>query len=150
MRAAVDALGRRVDELGLAADGGDVTDHAIDTRCAELAEGALVAGIERRLNDHVPMRQPGGACLRRHRRRLWARKSAFGGTKVHGHPRQTVIDGLLEALKTPRAAVNALIATGEERFETVRLDEAIYATGWDGSVVVTASEDEKMSVVTER
>jgi competence protein ComEC len=68
----------------------------------------------------------------------------------HGHPRQTVIDDLLEALETPRAAVNAPIATGEERFETVRLDEAIYATGWDGSVVVTASEEEKMSVVTER
>lgn len=68
----------------------------------------------------------------------------------YGHPRQSVIELLLDELTRKRRAVHVPVATRAKAFDTVRLDEAIYATGWEGSIVVSAKRDGTYRVVTER
>jgi competence protein ComEC len=68
----------------------------------------------------------------------------------YGHPRQNVIDLLLAELTRRRPAVSVPVATRAKEFQPVRLDEAIYATGWNGSIVVTARSDGTYSVATQR
>jgi hypothetical protein len=46
--------------------------------------------------------------------------------------------------------VDVKVALGQFRFETATLDRALYATGWDGSVVVSALRDGTFKVATER
>jgi hypothetical protein len=48
---------------------------------------------------------------------------------------------LAHAVTETRAATNVRVGVGEETFESQPLSKAIYATGWDGSVVVTADRD---------
>jgi competence protein ComEC len=67
-----------------------------------------------------------------------------------GHPRATVVSQLLEHLSRRRSATDVTVATGVKTFKAVNLREAIYATGWDGSVVVTADNDGKYRVLTDR
>lgn len=67
-----------------------------------------------------------------------------------GHPRKTVIDLLAENVQRARAAKTVLVATGQRVFEEEVVDRAIYATGWDGTVVVTARGDGGYEVGTER
>jgi competence protein ComEC len=74
---------------------------------------------------------------------------------AYGHPRASVIDQLLATLprddpfrRTRRNRVPTGIAVKD--FETVDVGEAIYATGWDGSVIVTADAGGGYSVWTER
>lgn len=67
-----------------------------------------------------------------------------------GHPRKTVIDELLEHLTRKRSEVEVPVADGMREFEDTKIDEAIYATGWDGTVVVTAHADGTFEVTTEK
>jgi len=68
----------------------------------------------------------------------------------YGHPRKVAIDLLEAAVTARRPAADELVATGVEDFETESIAKAIYATGWDGSVVVTAKPDGSFAVKTER
>lgn len=69
---------------------------------------------------------------------------------LYGHPRDTSFDLLLGALERPRRAVSAPVATDVKAFATRRLDEALYSTSWDGSVVVSARRNGTYAVETER
>ncbi|MBM4356706.1 MAG: MBL fold metallo-hydrolase [Deltaproteobacteria bacterium] len=55
-----------------------------------------------------------------------------------GHPRKRAVDMLLGAVSDARAPVNVLVGTSVETFVPQRLERAVYGTGWDGHVVVTA------------
>lgn len=71
--------------------------------------------------------------------------SAFG----YGHPRSGVITKLLDQLSLSRRAVEVPVALGQRKFKNVQLNEAIFATGWDGSVVVTADSEGKYRIRTQ-
>lgn len=68
----------------------------------------------------------------------------------YGHPRKVATDMVLGALSLPRRPVEELVATRAKEFKKERIQKAAFATGWDGSVVVTASLDGTYSVETER
>jgi competence protein ComEC len=56
----------------------------------------------------------------------------------HGHPRKVIVDSLERHVSEPRDPITVRVATGQHTFEPKRLRRAIYATGWDGSVVLEA------------
>jgi hypothetical protein len=66
------------------------------------------------------------------------------------HPRKSVIEMLAPVVTETRAATNVRVGVREETFQSQALSKAIYATGWDGSVVVTADRDGGFEVRTER
>jgi competence protein ComEC len=68
----------------------------------------------------------------------------------YGHPRREAIDLLLEQLSRTRRSANVPVASAQWTFAEMKIDKAIYATGWDGSVVVTATTEGALSVLTER
>ncbi len=74
----------------------------------------------------------------------WAKWTAW----QFGHPRKKAVDRLLGAVTDTRAPVNALVGTAVETFELARIDRAIYATGWDGHVVVKATPSATYTVTT--
>ena len=59
----------------------------------------------------------------------------------------TVVAGVSGA-RTPTRTVR--VADGVKRFSDYRMSKAIYATGWDGDVVVRADTDGRIEVVTSR
>lgn len=63
----------------------------------------------------------------------------------YGHPRLDIVN-LLRGVSGTREPVEVHAATGMETFETVRVSEAIYGTGWDGTVVVRATRDGRFEV----
>ncbi len=65
----------------------------------------------------------------------WAKWTAW----KFGHPRKKAVDMLLGAVTDARPPVDVLVGTGVETFEPLHLERAIYGTGWDGHVVVTAT-----------
>lgn len=59
---------------------------------------------------------------------------------AHGHPREVTFNRLVPRITGTRPAqVSVRVATGVRAFKTVPLRKAIYATGWDGSLVLRAS-----------
>jgi competence protein ComEC len=68
----------------------------------------------------------------------------------YGHPRRPVVDLLSNAVSRERPPADELVAAAAMTFESGRITKAIYATGWDGSVVVTAKNDGTLAVRTER
>ena len=56
----------------------------------------------------------------------------------HGHPRQVIVDLVEQHVSQTRDSVTVQVATGQREFEPKTLTKAIYATGWDGSVVLEA------------
>lgn len=54
----------------------------------------------------------------------------------YGHPRAAAVDTVMDALVLPRAAVEVPVGAGMKRFNGRVVDRALYATGWDGAVVV--------------
>ncbi|MDP2306261.1 MAG: MBL fold metallo-hydrolase [Pseudomonadota bacterium] len=56
----------------------------------------------------------------------------------YGHPRQPTIALLAEEVSSPREPVTHLVGIGVKRFADTIIDDAIYATGWDGTVVIEA------------
>lgn len=75
----------------------------------------------------------------------WAKWTAW----KFGHPRKPAIDLLLASGLDPRPPVDVLVGVSVETFEPLRLDRAIYGTGWDGTVVVAASASGSYRVETE-
>ncbi|MES2644983.1 MAG: MBL fold metallo-hydrolase [Myxococcota bacterium] len=57
----------------------------------------------------------------------------------YGHPRQPVVDLLQQEVSGKRDAVTAPVGVTIRRFTDTVIDEAIYATGWDGTVVLEAT-----------
>ena len=61
-----------------------------------------------------------------------------------GHPRSSTIDLLVGGVSGARDAVNEEIGTGVKAFTTRAITQAIYATGWDGTVVLEGDRDGKI------
>jgi competence protein ComEC len=77
----------------------------------------------------------------RHRHGLW---TAY----QFGHPRQPAIERLLSSVTGERPPIDAWVATAPKQFYETRIDKAIYATGWDGHVVVEATLEGVWTVTT--
>lgn len=56
----------------------------------------------------------------------------------HGHPRKDIVDKLVTHVSGRRPMMTVDVATAVEAFVPLQTDRAIYATGWDGSVVLEA------------
>ena len=72
-----------------------------------------------------------GPSTRRHSWTAWA----------YGHPRSSTIDRLVSGVSGTREPVPEPIATGMTSFFSYTIEKAIYATGWDGTVVLEAASD---------
>ena len=58
----------------------------------------------------------------------------------HGHPREATISLLQAAVSGRREPMTRQIATGQRTFVEREIGEAIYTTGWDGTVVLVADQ----------
>jgi competence protein ComEC len=67
-----------------------------------------------------------------------------------GHPRRGVLDLLHGSTIGARPRRDVTVATRAETFEKVSLERAVYATGWDGDVAVTATRSGSYRVQTRR
>jgi competence ComEA-like helix-hairpin-helix protein len=56
----------------------------------------------------------------------------------YGHPRKNIVQMLERHVEQSRKRITVQVGTGVETFEARRISRAIYATGWDGSVVLEA------------
>jgi beta-lactamase superfamily II metal-dependent hydrolase len=67
----------------------------------------------------------------------------------HGHPRSSSVSLLEGAITRARAApITVKVSGGPEDFEDHLLSDAIYGTGWDGDIVVSAGPDGVFQVET--
>jgi hypothetical protein len=67
----------------------------------------------------------------------------------HGHPRASTVSLLEGAIvRTRPAPVTVKVSTGPEKFEDHLLSDAIYGTGWDGDIVVSAGPDGVLQIET--
>jgi len=61
---------------------------------------------------------------------------------AHGHPRREIVDMLESELSAQRnEPVDVPVATGQRTFTNTRIYKALYATGWDGDVVMELFAD---------
>jgi len=67
---------------------------------------------------------------------------------TYGHPRKSTIDLLQAAVERTRPTLTAKVATGKFTFVDQTIKEAIYATAWDGNVVIDATADGAYTVQT--
>lgn len=66
---------------------------------------------------------------------------------AYGHPRIEAIELIEPALTgPPRAAIHVSVGTGKHAFVPRDITAPIYATGWDGDVIVTLHADGRASV----
>ena len=60
----------------------------------------------------------------------------------YGHPRKSTVDMLTLSIKRRRSnRVSVAVAEGSRHFRPYTVRDAIYATGWYGSVKVSATSD---------
>lgn len=69
---------------------------------------------------------------------------------AYGHPRKPIVQQLLKHVSTPRPARQVEVATGVKSFEKLWVKKAVYATGWDGTVVIEATETGDWSLVSDQ
>ncbi|TMJ12395.1 MAG: MBL fold metallo-hydrolase [Alphaproteobacteria bacterium] len=67
---------------------------------------------------------------------------------AYGHPRRVSVDLLERNVSLARTPVTEPVADGAKRFSAETIDKAIYATGWDGDVTVTAAADGTLTTST--
>jgi competence ComEA-like helix-hairpin-helix protein len=65
----------------------------------------------------------------------------------YGHPRANIVDLLQKSVSKSRSKTTALVATGVKKFKSVPITKAVYATGWDGTVVLEADVSGSWTVV---
>lgn len=71
-------------------------------------------------------------------------------TFSYGHPRRIVVDMLSAAIPGLRSApIDAMVANGVRSFSHYAVSKRIYATGWDGTVIVVADKDGNIHEITE-
>ena len=66
---------------------------------------------------------------------------------AYGHPRMEVVEVLESAITNTRAPKEVKVGKSGKNFETETITDAIYATGWDGTVVLEANEEGEWKVV---
>lgn len=57
---------------------------------------------------------------------------------AYGHPRKGIVQQLASKVSGARPARKVAVATGVRTFEKMLIRKAIFATGWDGSIVLEA------------
>jgi beta-lactamase superfamily II metal-dependent hydrolase len=67
---------------------------------------------------------------------------------AYGHPRKQAIDALEAGVTGTRPSASKPVATAIHTFSNRSIDKAIYATGWDGDVVITADDQGNYAVTT--
>ena len=69
---------------------------------------------------------------------------------AYGHPNKGVVNlmanGTARDRSTPKTGH---VGNGAKRFQQFDLTKAVYGTGWDGTVIVTAWSDGRLRVTTE-
>jgi len=81
---------------------------------------------------------------------------------AYGHPRKDIVDALLgpngvQGTQRASKSIMAMVATRgaskkpakNNQFTSIKIDKDIYATGWDGIVVITASSTATYRIDTE-
>ncbi len=66
----------------------------------------------------------------------------------YGHPNKGVVETLAEGVAMSRPETTVEVGKRRHTFETIELDKAVYSTGWDGTVIVTATAGGELSVET--
>jgi competence protein ComEC len=66
----------------------------------------------------------------------------------YGHPRQEIVQMLADVMVRKRKPIDVQVGIKSEVFTTAHIESALYATGWDGTVVVQANADGRLQVVT--
>ena len=75
------------------------------------------------------------------------RKSSFTAWQ-HGHPRERVVNLLNRYVQGERKNTRWFpVAYGQKAFKSMKIKKAIYATGWDGDVVLEATNEGLWSVI---
>lgn len=69
---------------------------------------------------------------------------------AYGHPRRDAVKLLAGSVSGSRSAKSVLVADGAKVFSNYTVTKAIYATGWDGDVTISADTRGKIGVVTSR
>lgn len=70
-------------------------------------------------------------------------------TFAYGHPRKATVDLLTASISGKRSAqVKVKVATAAKKFKTVTVKKKIYATAWDGNVVVNVTTAHTIDVTT--
>jgi competence protein ComEC len=64
-----------------------------------------------------------------------------------GHPRKPAVELLLGAVSGHRPPVDVPVAAAVETFAPMKIGAAIYATGWDGNVILEANADGHFKLV---
>lgn len=64
----------------------------------------------------------------------------------YGHPRRDAVFLLVDGVRGKRPRTDVRVAFGTKRFFTLPLDRAVYATGWDGTVVIDATAEGELYV----
>ncbi len=68
-------------------------------------------------------------------------------TYAYGHPRLDTIDLLKDNISRRRQpGIKPYVATAAKKFKQVRIKKAIYATAWDGNIVISADADGSLVV----
>jgi competence protein ComEC len=65
---------------------------------------------------------------------------------AYGHPRKKTIDLLVGKVSGLRAAVTMPVASAVKKFAARKIEKAIYATGWEGTVVLRAKADGTITI----
>lgn len=58
---------------------------------------------------------------------------------AYGHPREQAVTLLREGVSSTRSPRHVQLGLGVRRFVEAEMDKAVYATGWDGPVVIDMS-----------
>jgi competence ComEA-like helix-hairpin-helix protein len=66
---------------------------------------------------------------------------------AYGHPRESTISLLVDGVSGTRPDDTVKVAQGIHNFVDMNVSKAIYATGWDGTVVLEAATDGQWKVV---
>ncbi len=66
---------------------------------------------------------------------------------AYGHPRREVIDLLQSYIQTTRPPIDVQVGRRGRSFEDRTINQAVYATGWDGTIVFEAGTDGVFRVI---
>lgn len=66
---------------------------------------------------------------------------------AYGHPRSEVVDMLQIGIATERDPIDVQVGLGAKSFEAREITQAVFATGWDGTVILEAGTDGVFRVV---
>ena len=61
---------------------------------------------------------------------------------AYGHPRMEIVGMLQNQIMRRRSPISVKVGKGAKEFESVTIEKAVYATGWDGDIVLEADHED--------